>query len=154
MTNIFDIDIKAESEKGAFLHLKHPGTDEPLYVTNGDGTEDKEKPIGLTLAGADSQSFKRAAALNTAKNAKRRDVDLTKADPDEIMKLVAHGESIGIDLIVAVTKKLHNITMGGETLKSTKDEIRRLYESQPWVKEQADAFFSDRANYLGNAPKP
>lgn len=149
--SIFDHDPIAAADEGAFCQLKHPVTEKPLFITDKDGVEDKSKPIGLVLRGADSPAFKRAVALNLAKQAKRKGVDISKLTNPELFKIQDEGEMNAVDLIVAITKDARNIIVNGAEISASKEDLRNLYANQPWVREQADEFFNDRANYLGNA---
>lgn len=149
--SIFDHDPIAAADEGAFCQLKDPNTEEPLFATDENGVEDKGRPIGLVLRGADSPAFKRAVALNLAKQAKRKGVDISKLTNAELFKIMDEGEMNAIELLVAITKDARNIIVNGAEISASKEDLRGLYASQPWVREQADEFFNDRANYLGNA---
>jgi len=134
------LDISSASESGAVMQVTHPVSG--AVLTFGDG-----KPVSLTLAGADSERFRRAqrAATNRklrANQAGRR----VQLSAEEL-------ENDALEMIVAATIGWQGISIGADgDLPFTIDNARAIYKKLPWLREQADAFISDRANFLKASP--
>lgn len=132
--DLASFDTSAAAEQGATLHLRHPTTDAPLHTEDG-------KPVTITLLGRDSkawQAHQRAATDRTLGRAGRRAKALTA---EQI-------EADAITGLAALTTGWENVTFKGAPLAFTKANAETLYRTLPWVREQADAFVEDRANFL------
>lgn len=130
--DLSELDSVKAAEQGAAMELLHPVSKAPLKQA--DGT-----PITITLAGTDSDRFRKAERekANRRLNATTRkplDVDTFKAD--------------GIDLLVACTITWSGIKVAGELLDCTPANAARVYKEFPWIKEQVDAFAAERSNFL------
>lgn len=131
-----DLNTRAKADRGADLHLRHPGDGSPLLGDDG-------KPWAITLYGRDSAVFareERAAATRRLERAQRGEI----RTPQEV-------EAEGLELLVACTKGWSgNILLDGQALVFSPAKARELYQGWPWIREQVDAFVGVRANYLGN----
>lgn len=116
------LDTQASSEAGAELELAHPATGEELGIF-------------ITLAGADSSQWRRAVA-DVANRRGRKKVTAEDARRD------------GIEIIARCTLSWRNVRVDGEDLPCTLENAKKLYTRFNWMREQADAFCSDRANFL------
>jgi len=123
-------DTSKVSNKGGVLHLKHPVTDAPLFVG--------DKPCTITLLGTDSDVYRKrqneTRAQKTRALVKGRDISLT----DEEM----------INLLAEITIGWGNIIAAGKQLEFSRDAAVQLYTQHTWIREQADEFAGNRANFL------
>lgn len=127
-TGTFDLaslDTTPRADAGAELELTHPVTGAPLGVT-------------LTLAGVDSAAYRKAQAALTDKRLGRRSGKLTAAEL----------QRDGIELLARCTLAWSGVVVDGAEVACTADAARELYTRFVWIREQADAFVSERANYL------
>ena len=134
-----DFNVVEKSGEARTMPIRHPVTNKPLV-------EDDGTPWELQLIGQDSREFtKRQHALaqkriddGTIVPGKR-----TKIDLEEI-------QDEAIDLLVLCTKGWKGIKLDGASLPFTPENCKMLYTQYPWIKEQADQFIANRANFLGN----
>jgi hypothetical protein len=128
--NIFDFEL----EQSAVMTVRHIATGQPLLDKEG-------KPITLTLAGKDSDRFRVAQE-------EQREFRLRKAlQTGQERPTLADVRAETIDLIAACTISW-TIMVDGEPYPCTRDNVREVYRRLPWLVDQADAFISDRANFL------
>ncbi len=120
-----------KADKGATLAIVHPETEEPI------------EGMTITLLGQDSavyrkiQLAKQQAILNRmAKGKKMVDLDAEKMAEDTI------------DDLVKLTVKWTGFEMGGEDLPCTPENCRMVYSDWPWIREQAQEFVANRANFF------
>jgi len=80
--------------------------------------------------------------LNTGARGQR-----IKISPEEL-------EAEGIDLLVALTTNWHLVNIDGTPIKEpySAENARELYR-EVWLREQADDFVTDRANFSQPSPK-
>jgi predicted glycosyltransferase len=122
------------STTGAPCVLTHPGTETDL--------EDKEgNKATLILAGEDSDQYQQVLRTQRRRRLdqalKGRKAGVT---PEQL-------EAEALDLLVACTLSWKHIAIdGSETFSPT--TARKLYEEYPWIREQAERFIGDRANFL------
>lgn len=124
-TQVIDLatlDTQASSEAGAELELVHPATGDPLGIF-------------ITLAGSDSGQWRKAVA-DVATRRGRKKVSAEDARRD------------GIEIIARCTLTWRNVRVDGEDLPCTLENARKVYSRFNWMREQADAFCVDRANFL------
>lgn len=125
-------DLKpVKADEGATLQIVHPETEEPI-----DG-------MTITLLGQDSavyrkiQLTKQQAILNRmAKGKKAAELD---------------AERIGADLIDELAKLTIDWTgfkLDGKELKPTDENVRKVYTEWAWIKDQAQEFVNNRANFF------
>ena len=126
----FDLDEIKVNEEGADMDVIHPVTFEPLK-------DDQGNKATIRLAGMDSPIYRKAA--NAITNRRTKGARAGKLNAERF-------EADSLELICKCTISWQNIAIGGETPKTPE----ALYEGRKWLKEQADAFIHDRANYLGN----
>lgn len=120
----------SKADTGATLTLLHPATDAPL-------------PVTITLLGQDSQKYR---ALERKKK---------QANLDSIIKgkkaAALNAERLDaedLDDLVALTVTWSGVEFDGEPKPCTTENVRRLYTELSWVKEQAQAFINERANFF------
>ena len=132
----FNVSVMAE--KGADMILEHPATGDPLEQENGD-------PVVITLLGMDSKAyreknrdFQRERIAKMARNRKKT-IDYTMSDED------------ACELLAACTKGWSGIDADGKPLEFSKEAAYDLYMENNWIREQADVFIGDRANFFTSA---
>lgn len=121
----------AKADEGATLELLHPST---MDVIEG---------MTITLLGQDSQVYrklslgKQQAALNRMKRGKKaEDLDAEKLSEDSINDLVK--------LTVAWT----GFERDGKPVEFNEVNVKNIYTEFPWIREQAQEFIADRANFF------
>lgn len=125
MSQVIDLatlDTQAASEAGAELELVHPATGENLGIF-------------ITLAGSDSGQWRKAVMDMAEKRGKKR------VGAEEIRRN-------GIEIVARCTLAWRNVHLDGQELPCTLENARELYNRFDWIREQADTFCSDRANFL------
>lgn len=105
-------------EAGSDMEIRHPATGEKTGVF-------------LLLKGVDSKTFRRALAEFNRKG----------------MEKGADRESLGIDLLVAVTEGWRGMKVDGQDKPFSKDAVRKLYVDSPAIRQQADGWIADRRNF-------
>ena len=130
---LFDLSTLAIPES-AEVQLKHPVTNEPLFV-------DKEKTqiVGIQLASKSSAEYREAIyALQQRYLARKGKV----ATPEE-------NKQESLELLLAVSLKGINFAYDGKELASAED-FKQLYEDPKfyWVKDQVDEALGEVANFL------
>ncbi len=129
------LDTTAVSEIGAKMEVQHPGTGAVVM-------QEDNKPVTITLAGQDSDLYRKADRRITDKRLKnsagaRRTV------------LTSEGiEADNLERLVACTIAWDGLTFEGSTPDCTPENARALYKKLFWLREQAEAFIAERANFL------
>ena len=126
--SIFDVtafDLKARSEAGAPLPLRHPKTGELL-------------PAVIWLQGEDAENYRRTLRAQIDWQITERKLELTAAEMEERL----------IERLAAITLRFENIGRGGVVLDSRPETARALYREHLWIREQVAAFVEERANFL------
>jgi hypothetical protein len=138
MFDLAQIDTKKAAEEGRVLHLVHPKTRAPLF--DGDGN-----PVTLSLLGKDSKRALRAesAALDRRlKAGARRGVISADDMRDDTLAV-----------LIACTTGWSGLAVNGQDLPYSPENAKLLYEQWPDIREQANAFIEDRANFLKDSPQ-
>ena len=140
MYDLKNLDIVAGANDGARLDLRHPGTDEVLRYG-----DDDEKTMHLVLLGRDSDGYKKKLRQQQRKMLKKAQQSrkFSASTMDE-----ADRESMDL-LVCAVAGGM--IFENGQEVAVTQDNAESFFTDHPWMKEQADAFIHDRANFLPNS---
>ena len=145
-----EFDVKAAAERGAWLQLVHPVTGKEL------GDEDEKgnliRPCRIQLQGADSMAYEQSVAKTVAM--RQRETPPTRrgrVNPRQIMDTADRNRGFQVDELVSITLNWENIEVDGEPFPFNHENAVRLYTDHPWIREQAIEFFTDRANFAGNA---
>lgn len=125
-------DLKpVKADEGATLQIVHPETEEPI-----DG-------MTIILLGHDSavyrkmQLAKQQAILNRmAKGKKAAELDAERLNADLI------------DELTKLTVGWSGFTLEGKELKATPENVKTVYSEWAWIKDQAQEFVSNRANFF------
>jgi hypothetical protein len=135
---------KKKANAGAFLHLVNPGTGLPLYeyddsISDPIERDKTKKAVGLWLMGRDSDLYAktRHKNVNTALTGKK------KSDPKTSEMI----EQETVALLADMTTGWDNLSYNGQH-EFSRDAVIGIYTDLAWVREQADTFISDRANFI------
>lgn len=134
ITQITDYDPRKLAEDGAKLFLNDP--------------RGKPTKAWIQLKGADSDTYqeamreqlrRRSAAMNKARR-------LKMPDPEEI-------EGDALDLLIVSTIDWGSLELVGykADIVCSVSAARELYQKRPDIKEQVDAFVTERSNFLTSA---
>lgn len=139
--------LTEKSDEGAWCHLNHPVTKEPLYLDDAHGCPDHSKPCRIKMAGRDSAVWKEAE-----KQFVQRQLD--KAQAGNSAKVTVESvQHNALAVLASATLEWENIPYNGNILRldTDKHNARALYAAVAWIKEQVDEFAGNRANYLTGA---
>lgn len=135
------LNVVAAAETGEVMTLKHPVTGDDLMTDDPDGP----KPQTITLRGSDSEAYRKRSNAIVQQRSKRARAGRLSLSVDE----VEEGE---IEVLVAATAGW-NLWINGESPTFSAAAARELYATYPWIKEQAQAFVGERANFLKSSAK-
>jgi len=113
------------AEHGVAMEVLHPVTREPIGAQ-------------IKLVGSDSERFR-----NLSRELVRRRVGkkLSAASAEML-------EQEALELLADCTLGWSGVMLDGQELQFSKKAAVDLYARFPWLREQADAFIADRANFL------
>src|SRR5512135_3668091 len=124
-----NLDTSEAAETGAVLEVLHPTENTPLGIR-------------ITLAGADSDIYRKFMYKATNKRVQR-------LKPGQGVPFTAEEqEENGLDLLATCTLAWEGVVVDGEEIPCNKENAKELYRRFPWLKEQVDQFVGDRANFL------
>lgn len=126
--DLTQLDSVKASNDGADLHVVHPSTGEKLGIV-------------ITLAGPDSDVFRKAKRRNTDKRLKAVQKGREKLSSAEL-------EQEATEILAACTLDWSGIQEGKKDLECTPENASDLYTRYPWIREQVDEFIGDRANFI------
>lgn len=110
--------------------------------------DDGKTPISITFAGIDSPEWIRAVARNADE---RNDQIRRSASPAPRKFAAIDDEAIG--LLASVTKSWAGIMLDGKALDCSFDNAKKVYTAVPIVREQANGFIGNRANFVKASSK-
>lgn len=123
------LDFEASANAGSRLDLRHPTNNTPTGAW-------------LQLLGADSDLYRKT--MRNAQRARLKQIAKTRrpeVSPEEI-------EAEALALLVAATIGWGGFTVGEQPLEFSAEAARTLYTKHKWIREQAEEFVNDRANFL------
>lgn len=127
--------VAAAEEEGRWVTIKHPGTQEPLYLGG-----QETIPFQVRVAGPYSQTAKAEQKKNREASLKRR----SRPDVDE----VEHKE---ISVLAACTLEWRGaFDDEGAVIPLTKANAHAIYAAAPFIADQVDAEGGDHARFFGN----
>lgn len=125
------------AEQGVPVEIVHPKTNLPLGIT-------------IVVCGTDSETYKKIQR----KQLNRR-MERTARSRNRHLQMTAEElEAEALDLLVACTRfwkqgdRSEIEFAPGEWLPCTPENVRKVYEELPWLKEQIDQEIGDRSNFL------
>jgi hypothetical protein len=135
LIDLATLDTRTAADQGQVMEIIHPQTGEVMRQDNGE-------PVTITLAGRDSDRVKRLERANRDRmikaGSRRGTSGITADDLDRQT----------VERLVAATIAWSGIMLDGELIECNSANARRLYERVDFVREDADAFITDRANFL------
>jgi hypothetical protein len=127
--DLTSLDTSEAAETGAVLEVLHPTENTPLGIK-------------ITLAGADSDIYRKTVNKNVNKRVQRM-------KPGQSLPFTAEEqEESGLNLLAVCTLAWEGIVVEGDALPCNKENAKMVYQRFPWIKEQVDQFIGDRANFL------
>lgn len=132
--DLSQFDTTQASEQGVVMPVINPLTRKPLLTDDGDA-------ITITLLGMDSNVYRKHASATLKRRISPRGLNMN----------VDGMEDEAIELLVTCTTAWENIEIDGEKPPFSKQAVREAYGRFRWLREQADEFINDRANFLGKS---
>lgn len=133
------LDTVAASEQGARMEVQHPTTNEVLTQRSGE-------PVTITLAGQDSKRFRDAERKASNKR-------LATQASGRMIRMTSEGiDNDRLEALVSCTITWEGVGWDGADKEFTPANAREAYKKLPWLREQAEAFTADRANFLKAPP--
>lgn len=126
-------------EDAAVMPVRHLATGQPIKSQDG-------SPVTITIACKDSDQFRRVLREQTDRRLKRTLDTHQRPSADEI-------EAEAIELLAGCTIGWSGLQNKGKEFPFSLDNARSLYRELPWLRDQVDAFVSDRANFLKASAK-
>lgn len=140
MADLATIDTAETANIGAVMHLNGPDG-APLYQ-DPVGDADPE-PVTITLLGDDSDALIRMDRQNT-------NAVLRGSGPQAMTAELS--EAKNINRLARATVGWSGIQVGGETIEWSEEAAKGLYRRFRWIRQQANQFVSDRANFSKASP--
>lgn len=119
------------NSKSATLHVRHPGTNEPLY-------DEEDNPVEIELAGKDHPRY-----INAEHEISNRRIQqgLIKRTSEDIL-------SDNYEICALCTLDWKNLAVGGEVPECNKREAMNLYRKEKWLYEQVYNFIHERSHFF------
>lgn len=132
------LDTTSKSDAGAIMALRHPVTGAPLF------DEESKEEVTITLLGVDSKKYQQTQHASATERLNR---SVGKGGRVKLSTEQIANDSI--TLLVKATLGWDHVQEGGEELDFSVANARHIYEAYPWIRDQAEMFIEDRANFLG-----
>lgn len=132
--------------KGAWLHLVHPVTREPLYnKPDPTGKTPGTEPVRWRIAGRDSEQYQKVQNQQQT----RRIEDSAKTKVKTLTGERFTGEAL--DLLAGCVLEVEHSVFNGVELVAEFHMVRAVLKAEPWIAEQLDEAVMDRANFFPGA---
>lgn len=134
--DLAQVDTKTLAETGVDMPVKSLDG-KPLVARNGE-------QVAITVLGSDSTKYRSLTRVQVRKrlDAMAGGKTITETDMDETEQDV-------LDVLTACTVGWKNVLdTEGNPIPYTTDNVRKLYAAYPVIREQVDAFISNRANFI------
>lgn len=132
-----DLSKLAPAKEPYFVHLKHPVKGTVLM------TEETNEPIGIFVVGTDSDEY-----AECERNLLDQGLALAQARAQNQATVKPNIAERAIDTIAACVKSWKNITLDGNSLQCTPENVRLLITRFRWIREQLDREIGNRANFI------
>lgn len=140
--NLASLNFTPAANRGAVMTVTHPIDKTPL-------TDDDGNPVTMTLLGRDADVFvqRETAARQRALDAMTKDIKIT----------VAEADAEGVKTLAALVTGWSGVVNGwvngdedNEPVEFSPEAAIKLFSNPGlrWLRNQADAFISDRGNFL------
>lgn len=101
------------------------------------------KPYFIRLLGSDSDTYRRSSDKTIEKYLNTKEKDREKGHDANELRLKT------VKLLAKCTTECYMLE-GGKEISCNRDEMTRLYMKLPWLREQAEAFITDRSNFTAS----
>ena len=125
MTDLSQYEQRNLADEGVWMEVEDPSGN-PLG-------------IHILLAGNDSQAYQKELRKHQDKMLKKNKMKISAEE----------AENQNLNLLSACTLNWQGVEYQGVELECNRENIRWLYKNFPFIREQADDFIGDRANFLG-----
>ena len=125
------LDLTEHANNGATMDVMHPITGEPLLDANG-------FPVTVTLLGADSTKMRQEMSNRAKKQL------ASKSKP---VNNIEEAEKLSAELLAVITVSWSGITENGQEIECNRENAIKVYTKYSWLRQQVDAFTTDRANF-------
>lgn len=139
MTDLASLAISGSGkDEGSWMAVIHPATGLPLETIDG-------SPVRIRLVSLQSDACKRLTAQFHNQREKKRLAN---------RKYFPSAEEIqenALEMLITATVEFDGVTFNGKELLCSPENARTLYSQLPWLREQAERFLEDWANFLQKA---
>ena len=125
------LDLTEHANSGAIMDVMHPITGEQLLDQNGNA-------VTITLLGADSTKMRQEMSDRAKKQLASKNKPINSID---------EAEKLSAELLATITIGWSGMFENGEPVECTKENAVRIYTKYAWLRQQVDAFTTDRANF-------
>ena len=132
MTDLSALATKRGANEGAWMHLKHPTTGEPLFLD-----EAQKKPTRVRVRGIECTAVRKLRERAERKNSQARG------------QIVVTDTELGMQVLKALIVDFENAEYEGSALTNTEKDKETFLNISDDFGEQVLDFSSDRANFLG-----
>ena len=123
------LDVTTSANAGAVMQVTHPSTGDELEGTT------------ITLLGQDSDIYQKEIKKRAEQSLNNRNGRNKKVDLDE-------AKIKGAELLARLTTAWTGIAEGKTELECNFDNCVKMYLKYPWLREQVEAFITDRGNFI------
>jgi len=123
------LDTSRGAEEGRELDVRHFQTGEPIGLR-------------ITLLGTDSETYQKAV------RAQQRSMQALLLKNRRHRVTAEEMEDNALDLLVALTRGWSPFNLDGQDYPYSPANARALYRRFGWIREQADQYAQERANFL------
>jgi hypothetical protein len=113
------------------MQVMDPVTGEPLA--------DETGPVTITVISEDSEKFRASRRKAVNRRLKGRGNQTYTAE---------QAETDAIEALVDATIGWSNISMDGQMVEFSRENVREVYRRLPWLVKQVDAHVTDRSNFI------
>tara|TARA_B100000678_G_scaffold138199_1_gene115469 strand:- start:1204 stop:1665 length:462 start_codon:yes stop_codon:yes gene_type:complete len=150
MADFAQLDLKAASEEGSWLHLEHDG--EPMFLD--DDAERPEKPQRIHIKGMADPKVMAACRAVTRTQTLMQDRLARSSEKDAegvVKKFEAKLEDAMSDMIVAACDDWENITWAGEALEFNRENLLKICGSGTLFFKQVTDAIQEHKRLFTNA---
>jgi hypothetical protein len=139
------MDTRTMSEAGVPMTVIRIDDGGPLTVR----INDKDVSVRLHLLGKDSATYRRHLNAQVRKRVDRQAKAQAAGKMVETGNVLEEADTDALDMCVACTVKWEGVVdRNGALVPCTPDAVKSLYAQFPAIREQAEAFISNRSNFL------
>lgn len=125
------LDLTEHANVGSVMEVLHPITGELMLTTNGE-------PVTITLLGADSTKMRQEMSNRAKKQLAAKSRQISSVD---------EAEKMSAELLATITVDWFGLSENGSEIVCNYDNAVGVYKKYSWLRQQVDAFTTDRANF-------